>query len=150
MTNTVIDLWPEIDVDQINERSPHLILKQQAEILTEKTSGIVEARVVSFDTEVVHADEKFMKIKGAEEYRFFYVFNIVAPILGNYSQSLFVIAYPMEFYPCIIADLFGTFATKGQSSTVVNEQGLMEILRQIFASERTQRILQSLISQSKE
>lgn len=150
MTNTIIDLWPEIDISKINERSPHLILKQQAEILIEKTLGIVEARVLPIDTKTVRKDENFMKIKGAEEYRFFYVFTLVAPVLGNYSQPLFVVAYPMEFYPCMIGDLYGTFADKGQASKVVDEQGLMEVLRQTFASEKTQKILQALISQSKE
>ena len=150
MTNNVVDLWPDIDVDRINEKSPHFILKQQAEILGEKTKGIVEGRVDSLEKEVVEKSEALKNVMGIEEFHFLYGFALRAPALGNYMQPLFLLAYPVQLYPCFIGDVYGALSPTGQVHTVADEQELMGVLREIFSSNKTQKTIQALISQSKE
>lgn len=123
-------LWPE-DIAVTDEVAPVVILKEQASLLGQRTNNLVEARVLPGQSHY-------------SEYPFVYYFELVAPALDHYRYRLFEIAHGVEFYPVRIE--FEEFATPRDAPG--EDEFLLE-LAAIFSSDRTKRIVSSLIAQSK-
>jgi hypothetical protein len=127
MATSQRDLWPA-DISVLPElRTPVTILREQASILGEKTNNIVEAEVRS---------------QGDKNSQFIHSFFLLAPALDNYRYQLFTATHKVELYPITI----NFFQTQFQAS---NEEKLIEILTKIFADEKTKKVIQALIAQSR-
>lgn len=124
------NLWPE-DIAVTDAVAPVVILKEQAALLGQQTQNLVEARVYPGQSRY-------------SEYPFVYYFELVAPALENYRYRLFEISHGVEFYPVRIG-----FEGFDGYSDAKSENEFMEELANIFSSERTKRIISSLIAQSK-
>ena len=123
-------LWPD-DIAVTDAVAPVVLLKEQASLLGQETQNLVEARV--------HPGQSRYS-----EYPFVYYFELVAPALDNYRYRLFEISHGVGFYPVRIE--FEEFACPRDA---ISENDFMEELAKIFSSERTKRIISSLIAQSK-
>lgn len=121
------NLWPE-DVAVTDAVAPVAILKEQASLLGQQTRNLVEARVTQ---------------RHSSKFDFCYYFELVAPALENYIYRLFQILHNIEFYPVWI-DFYEDSPIEVQS-----EDEFMLELERVFSSEKTKRIISSLISQSK-
>lgn len=119
------DLWPSVS-SAVVRSTPLAVLKDQARRLGEKTSGKLEAELVTFP---VHDQLR-------------HNFEIVAPTLGGYRFLLFSVTHPAELYPMdVMAD------SRTGSSRISNEAEFEVWLRETFGSERTKNILANLLSQ---
>lgn len=123
-------LWPD-DIAVTDAIAPVVILKEQASLLGQRTQNLVEARVHPGQTHY-------------EEYPFVYYFELVAPALDNYRYRLFGISHGVAFYPVRIE-----FEGFDGYRDAISENEFMSELADIFSSERTRRIISSLIAQSK-
>jgi hypothetical protein len=139
------DLWPEIITLDSNLNPPIKILREQADFLKDKTQGIVLAEVRTLsDGEAWMEASMSGLVKGVHAQAIGHSFFLVAPNLGNYKYLLFRVIQPVEMYPLVIAD-----SPLGEGIKVDTEEGFSEKLSQIFASEKTQKVIQSLVSQSR-
>ncbi|PJZ64073.1 hypothetical protein CH371_20070 [Leptospira wolffii] len=81
------DLWGDIDLSS-QENEPLELLKYQANILSEKTSGIIAGEIdTTTDDDII-----------------FYTFNLIVPFLDNYQYALFKVATGLQPYPIFIYD----------------------------------------------
>lgn len=130
------DLWPDNLADIGNLQVPSMILKEQADILAKKTRNILEGNVFSStdrDSEDPH--------------QIIWHFQIFSPAL-RYSYELFSITHNVELYPvCFFSD-DPEIATAGQLGMLSDEQELIALLRRVFSTGRTLRIIKSLVAQS--
>lgn len=121
------DLWPaELDLDA-EEQPPFVVLRQQAELVANKTAYLVEGRVGSFPGE-----------DGNLILRFFFV----VPSMKNYRVELFLLKQPARFYPA-------TLEFDDRVYEAASEEELKAHLRTIFASTACKRILSGLYAQAK-
>jgi hypothetical protein len=121
------NLWSDFIFKQ-DENTPFKIITKQAEYLTENTKGILKGRLK-------------IVLPIVENIR--YCFGIEAPHLGKYTYQLFLFSHnPKELYPLEIEE-----DTRGR--LIINsEEELISTLKEIFASPNTQKVIQTLISQS--
>lgn len=126
------NLWPD-DIAVTGVVAPVTILKDQASVLGQRTKNLVEGRVTQ-SNEPFHEDN------------FTYRFDLVAPALNNYRYRLFSISHGVEFYPLIITN---SAAFNGDEVEVPNEEEFLNALGNIFSSEKTRRVITSLIAQSR-
>ncbi|MBG9375088.1 hypothetical protein I5907_02530 [Panacibacter sp. DH6] len=121
------NLWPDFEnIPKIT--SPRSILIEQASFLAEKTKNLLSAEVGGGNT---------------KEGRIYYRFIIIAPLLKNYTYRLFTLSHDIFYYPCEIS-------FQSQIMQIGSEDQLIERLKLIFNNENTQRIIASLIGQSKD
>ncbi len=145
----MIDLWPS-EFSTVDQRSPLTILKEQASLLGEKTQNIVIAEL------------EYTPPAGGwrqNNYPFKYGFLLTCPALGNYRFGLFSIAYDIEMYPVsFILDsdvaeeiIEQTHLEPGMNGELKasNEEEFIEILKRIFSSRKTARVIRALLSQAK-
>lgn len=158
----MLDLWPkEIEYTQI--KAPVTILREQASLLGSKTKNIVMAEVGKAVTSSQIASENMVSIienafgrdtlkpRNSKE-RFAYIFYLVAPALGNYQYELFTIINDIRLYPVLIIledDILTEIAPDKDKNLLANsEDEFLEILGKIFQSQKTKRIIQSILAQS--
>lgn len=124
----VENLWgplPEIE----NVNIPPLILKKQASMLREMTKGILEANVTTFSW-------------GNDQFKA--QLNIVAPFLDGYQITIIEITYSFEHYPVnVINDI------TRENFKALNEQDFVHIIKEILNSNSVQKVIGSLLLQSK-
>lgn len=141
------DLWPE-DVGQVDEslKTPHQILKEQADLLGKKTSNVLLGRVKTRSLGVILDDAE--KDFSAD---FSYSFSIVAPTLNNYQFRLFSISYDHKFYPVRISmdpDILSEIGDFHNTElTANNENEFLDILKKIFRANKTNRIIKALLAE---
>ncbi len=135
-----VDLWPN-EFERIEVKAPVTILREQASALGDKTKNIVSARV-----------DKSRSALGEEP--FVYSFVIEAPAL-NYEYELFSIGHDIEMYPVKIflgSDLKDEFLheiDKFHSYVQAdNEEEFIIYLKRIFSSEKSVRVIGSILAQS--
>jgi hypothetical protein len=146
------DLWPN-DIAQVVNRTPVTILKEQASLLGSKTKNIVTAEVGQVDEDATSHD-------------LIYRFYIVAPALKNYHYRLFDISHPIDLYPLTVfpdssvADelIYGKpeflqaydlgANERHGSFQVQKEESFLALLEQIFAAQKTRRVIASILGQS--
>jgi hypothetical protein len=130
-TNGTVDLWGDIITEPI--RTPQLILKEQGALLERKTKGILTVEVSS----TTLSGDIFQ-----------HVFKIKSSNM-NYSYQAFYIRHPVDLYPVI----FHSTPLEEKSDELLipkakDEKEFMELLKQILQSEKIQKVINSLISQS--
>jgi hypothetical protein len=142
MAKATEDLWPEID--GAVESTPVGILRQQASLLGPKTQNVVGAEV-STASVGVYIQHRFL---------------LVAPALDNYRYHLLTVSHAAaDLYPVTFDALddeverevrteAGGEALQAGKITAGSEEEFLSILRKILSSERTQRVINALLSQS--
>jgi hypothetical protein len=125
MANDLGDLWPNLE-EEVPERTPVRILREQASLLVRKTGGLVQAFV-----RTAARGELF-------EHRFI----LAVRRLEDYEYELFTIQHDMSVYPL-------QAYVQGASSTLKNEEEFVAWLRDILSAKRTVQIIRTLISQVK-
>lgn len=119
------DLWPE-DVTQSDVTAPLSILKMQARRLGDRTSWKITA-----DVDSVAIGNSFQ-----------HTFAIHARQL-SYSYELFTVEHDIEFYPLYVS--FDGFE-RGRRE-VLSEDEFVHVLAEILNSDKTRRIIRSLVAQ---
>jgi hypothetical protein len=128
MATTIPDLWPANFGSDV-ELTPAAILKVQAAKLAERTNGMVVGEVKT-------------RVEGETV---FTNFNLVAPALNNYRYKLFYIAHDFSDYPLNL-----TWPSEGEPIKVTTSEEFLVKLGEFLHSERTARIINSLIQHSQE
>ena len=138
------NLWP-MDIGKERINSPNTILREQASFLGSATNNLVQGEVI--------------KDKGYEA-NFRYYFHIVAPSVGNYHYRLMTMYHPIEIYPVhifvedsILNELSEHFTVEHlepyeNGVAVRSEEEFSTALKTIFASEKTKKVITSLLSQA--
>lgn len=121
------DLWPEDLISEPDDKSPTSILREQAELLGQKTNHTVLASV---------------ETSGDDESGQFAVrFVLVAPKIDDYRYILFRIREAPDGYPVKI---------KWDNNTYVadNESGFRQYVQNILSSHQTKKIVSKLYHES--
>ena len=121
-------LWGNLD-DLKKIKTPTAILREQGELLTASTNGVLEGRVSL----------------GKHRYSggFIVTLNIVAPTLNEYSREVLRVTHPLTFYPMTVDSDFTDHTIEcDKEDDFINELGT------ILSSEEVRNIIQSLIAQS--
>jgi hypothetical protein len=131
------DLWPD-DIAKTDPSivTPVVILREQAERLTEKSKGLIEGRVIRERLGVAN--------------KIWLSFYLIAPVLDNYRCHLFRVEHGMGCYPVRLApsvDLPDHDNTK--YLIIHDEEEFLETLREIFSAQKTRRLIRTLVAQSK-
>jgi hypothetical protein len=131
------DLWPH-EFELTETKAPSAILREQASLLAGKTQGAVVA-----DVEIQQSDD------GPD---FEYAFLLRAPEI-DYRHKLFVVRHALNLYPAALVldpalkkEIFDGKKEKVVAST---ESEFLIILKKIFHSDRTKRVVASLLNQTK-
>jgi hypothetical protein len=169
----MLDLWPnDISVDAVTIKSPVNILREQAAVLAQKTQNIVKVRVAPYERPVSNLSREDsmkyaidlgyldpetameMEFRPTEPLdmpnkQFQYGFELVAPILDNYSYLLFAIFHDVDFYPIrIMLAKSLQEDEKSREMLVKTEEEFLKILGDIFNAPKTKEIIRALIAQS--
>ena len=131
--------WPD-EFGETQIVAPVTLLRQQAAQLGQKTRGMVEAQVGSM-TEGHPLYDAISKATGRPFFR--HSFKIVAPSLDGYTYELFTIRHGIDLYPVQIVP--GSFS--GARPELQTEEDLLEWLKGVLGSDRTKRIVGSLLAQ---
>lgn len=127
------DLWPDFDFDQKPFRTPKEILQEQAKALTDKTQNKIRGRVSH----------------GLKGQVFTARFEIQAPNLGGYRYRVLQVEYGLaEVYPAALtpdSDIAAELSLPGETVEVADEKALNEWLAKVFASDKLQKVVYSLM-----
>ena len=124
------DLWG--DIPEVLELTPRDLMREQAVYLEQRTKGLLTAEVV-LSSEPVN--------KGALKQT--QTFYLVVPTM-QYRYELFSIYQKdaIVVYPVL-------FTINDKRVEVQNEEQLINVMRDILASDKTKRIVSSLLAQAK-
>jgi hypothetical protein len=132
MQDNIPDLWPD-EIERTDVPTPLLILRIQANNLSKRTKGIIEAKVQNLTD------------NGKE--REIYYFEVVAPALEGYTVRLFTAEHALSrVYPIIFYS--NEFHDGAESASTPEE--IYPLLQRIFTSRETTSLLMSLIARSNE
>jgi hypothetical protein len=126
MTPNEKSLWGELPKN-VEVRTPFLILKEQASILTQKTNGLLigdVARISSHDPD------------------FWVILRIKVPALNSYTYSVAEVKYPPQIYPLTIRDL----NEPGSPVKCSSEEEFEAALSQILSSDPVKRVISTLLA----
>jgi len=125
------NLWGNLDLD-VPLRTPATVLKEQANMLSSITNG-----VLSGDVRVSQTSKAFL----TEMY-------IVAPAINNYEINILDIESDslVGLYPVIVRPQLGE---SDQGIECQNEEELTTVLEGILGSKRIKQAIRSLVAQSK-
>jgi hypothetical protein len=118
---TGTNLWPHDIGDMPPDRTPAIVLREQADLLGGLTDGAVVADVEE---------------SAGEGDRLRATFLLVVPTL-RYRYALFAVSYAPQGYPASVH-------WNGAEYPVDEEQGLMLVLSNILRSEPTRRLVATL------
>ncbi len=115
------DLWPS-NIADAKLVTPVSILRQQADLLGEKTKQLVKGEVKTQTTGTL----------------FVHSFFLVAPTV-EYRYELFQASHHVSFYPLNVSYL-------NQTTQMKSETEFKEKLKQIFAAQHTVNTVQSILA----
>lgn len=152
------DLWPE-DLTQIQLKAPVTVLKEQAELLAQKTEQVVSAEVRPETAPLESPKSLFKEVVSqlsglSQSMSFRYGFYIKAPGLGNYRHRLFAIIHDIRLYPVAVEpdpDIRAEIAPEGEGPPPLeadSEEAFRALLKQIFGSKKCKQIIRAILSQS--
>ena len=128
METQVRDLWPA-DIGVATLITPVSILREQAALLGEKTSNLVQAEVKTT----------------SEGARVMHSFYLVAPAMNKYRYRLLYVTHDVALYPLNIV-----FDPANSQVTAKSQDAFVEQLGKLLSSEKTITIVQSLVAQSQQ
>ncbi len=120
------DMWGDFRLEAV--RTPVQVLKEQAAALGPKTKYLVVARV---STSTRHGD-------------FYHELVLVVPALDDYQYDLLQLTHRIDLYPLELEH----YSDKSLNQTVNSELELNIALQRALSSEKTKRIIASLIGQA--
>ncbi|MBD2457158.1 hypothetical protein H6G80_24170 [Nostoc sp. FACHB-87] len=121
------NLWGELPKN-VEVRTPYLILKEQASILTQMTKGLLIGEV----------DRKSLG-----QNIFFVSLRIRVPALNSYTYSVVDVRYPLKLYPLAIKD----YTSSEQEVQCSSEQEFELALGKILSSEQVKRVISTLLAE---
>lgn len=127
--STTKNLWGELPLTEVL-RTPAVILREQATLLTEMTNGLLEGEVVSWKVE--------------SENPFCLRLSIIAPALDGYRFSVLDSYHSILLYPIIVYD-----KVIDRRFVCENESNFLDVVQHILSSKNVHAAITSLISQSK-
>ena len=128
MSETKIkNLWGDLPIED-NVRTPYIILKEQASILTEATNRLLIGEVNKRTHSSSCVDCSLI---------------IKVPSINNYTLSIIDITYPVTIYPLQIKSDF----TKHTLTECKTEEELENALHNRLSSEEIRRIISGLLSE---
>lgn len=120
------DLWPA-DFGKLDINPPVAILREQAELLSQKTQRTLVGRVLT---------SRYQR-------DFLHRFVLVAPSLDDYSYELFWVRHGPEMYPLqISSEVLG-----GGTVQCDDEKSFLARLGAVLNDERTKRIISAIRAQ---
>ncbi|SRR5260221_8681887 len=125
------NLWGEISTEQLL-RTPTSVLREQATALTKATKAILEGHV-----RVSSRDGLFA-----------ITLSIVAPTIDNYEFDVVYATHGVDLYPVTVAPDWDRYSRDAQVDCD-DEDELLAALEKILGSSRVQRVIKSLLAQSK-
>lgn len=134
MSSAIPSLWPT-DLAPTVERTPLVILKEQATQLGTQTKNLLVGRVETF-TSMQEWDRIFQ-----------HVFSIVAPTLDNYRYRLLDVSHGIEPYPLTARLFVGPASNLTREQKLSSEEEFLAFLRTAFASVETRTIIGALLAQ---
>lgn len=117
------NLWGDL-TDLEAFKTPKSILNEQAEILTEETSGLLQGHIES-----TTAKDQFL-----------HDFDVIVPSLNHYVHTILRVEHDIELYPLML------YGPEGKTECP-NEVSFKEALRNSLAPKKLRKLLSSLISQ---
>ena len=148
------NLWPD-DIAEVlaDTKSPVAILREQAALLGQSTQNLVKAKVA--EGQLAPLPEGLSRVIGISgqsllmKPNFVYDFFITAPPLGAYRYKAFTIEYGIDLYPVRIeADEDVQVEITSKSFLLAeSETEFVEILGEIFATEKMRRVISTLLAQ---
>lgn len=121
------NLWGDLSTLKMI-RTPKTILIEQADILNQATGGVIRAQIgTSQSGDTLN-----------------YSLMVVAPALNNYSYTITYITHDINIYPCKLYD-----PATSQWAVCQNEADLNQKLGALLGGEKTRRVIESLLSQSR-
>ncbi len=124
--------------DVVGLRTPHAILKEQADALTKATNGRLEGWVEN------NPLNRFSAITASPvTHSRSLALSIRVPALDDYTYRILQYLQPTELYPGLLSGMGGP-----EGVPIDNELMFEDVLRQFLASEPTQRIVRSLLAQA--
>jgi hypothetical protein len=148
MSSEATDLWPDdIGIDP-EERLPIDVMREQARLLGEKTHGIVRAQVRtepwdfrSWVTLMASRSPRSAQ-PGKFDTLLRHEFVLGAPKLPGYEYLLFFVIQPPALYPVEIV-------TDDDVIEIAKLDAFENVLRTIFTSPETRKIIAGLLAQSR-
>lgn len=140
-----LDLWQfdEKALKRSTRELPNVILKEQAEILSYKTGGVIYGKVTNL---------KFCPQDKNVKYNLASVFEIVVPLLDNYSYTLLVIySKPEQDYPVAITVGSNPVDDAERFAPRYECQGMEEFvqaMKEILASDEVNRRISTLYAKA--
>ncbi|MGD1917679.1 MAG: hypothetical protein ACFCAD_01615 [Pleurocapsa sp.] len=125
-TTKVKNLWGKLPIED-NIRTPYIILKEQASILTEATNGLLIGKVIKKRDSLDNINCDLI---------------IKVPSLDNYTISIVDTIYPVTIYP---VEIKGSNAQ--YYSSCDTEEEIENTLSTILSSEEVRRIISGLLSE---
>ncbi len=133
------NLWGELPLTD-SVRTPLIILREQATLLTQKTNAILEGVVTnqmvkqSFDT--------FLPFGPSKTFRA--ALSIEAPALGGYVFQVLQVSYELALYPVEVEDVVNRKHYECSDFTTFEE-----VLGSILSSEAVHQAVGMLLAQSR-
>lgn len=131
-TDNIKSLWGDLPLQE-SIRTPSVILKEQASILTKATNGLLIG-----DVSKKSLDKTYYK-----SYDFECQLKIKVPSINNYSISIIEIRYPITGYPLFCRSL----VTKDTFQDCQTEEDFNENLARILSSQEVKKIISGLLSE---
>lgn len=121
--------WGDLDLENLAEvKTPADILKEQGDILTKATNGILEGKVT-------------IQTSGEE---FNVYFDLISPYLGDYEFTVIKLEHPIKLYPLTYTDF-----VEDNVIGVDDEEYFSQVLKSTLSSKETHRVVATLVSQSR-
>ena len=145
--NTEKSLWGDLPLADVT-RTPIIILREQATILTELTNGLLEGVVTNRVTE--GTNRLISQVEDREPKEFSATLSIIAPALDGYVFRIMQVNYNLELYPVeVVALASHFFLSRDSTVSCDNEQEFVEALGNILSSDSVRQAIGRLLAQSK-
>jgi len=122
------NLWGSLDGFK-KIKTPLSIVREQGEILTQATQGILQGHV--------KIDSQVGKIR--------FSFFIIAMQLNQYKYEVLNVEHGLKIYPALVCSLV---KEKKSWRKCDNETSFLETIKSILSSSETRRVIEILLSQS--
>lgn len=137
------DFWPPIE-DAEDANSPVVLLRKQAEALTDKSGHRLRGRVSTITTRLSSQALEALRIDpyAGNTDTFTHVFSIEVPALDDYRYTLFSVSHGLEAYPVVHEKEDREWEALGTA------EEFTRWLKQTLSSEKTKRVLKTLREQA--
>ena len=137
--DTTKSLWGDLPLAEAI-RTPLIILREQATLLTQMTNAVLEGAVTN---QLVRTSSNVFDPFGPSK-DFLATLAIEAPALDGYVFQVLKVGYDLALYPVEVIDLVNS-----QQYDCVDEGAFMEAMSTVLSSAAVRRAVGMLLAQSK-